>query len=178
MKALHVTEVLWLSGVVDYSFCDEESKWRGSEVSRAVDLANKGTLKIKSVPRNIEGYVDAFFKFKREKHFVCVASEESLEKNSLGPRGRMDARGFMDGSPAIVDWKTGQIRDAVALQLVLYGHMRDPSAWVDRCGVQLMPDGDYRIKTWPLLTWHSDLTTALACVRVARWKLEKGLVKA
>lgn len=180
MKFLRVTEVLAMAGVTDYSWVTEEAKYRGSEVHRAVKLANDGTLKRKSVPQKIGGYFSAFEKFKRECSFVPSATEKELESEELGLRGRMDAKGAIRGQRVIVDFKSTDsgIREATGLQLVLYGYMDNPNLWSDRVGVQLRSDGTYRLKTWPRAQWQSDLVTARACIRVAQWRLANGLVKA
>lgn len=172
-----ISKCLALSGVTDFSFCDEESLWRGSEVHRIVELADRGTLNEKSVPKDMQGYREAHRLFMRETGFICTHIEFSVQSKELGVRGRIDRAGIMKGKGTVCDFKTGPINPAVALQLVLGGHLLDPSHWYQRLAVQLKADGSYSAKSYPLLSWHSDLATALACARVARWKIQQKLVK-
>lgn len=178
MKTLRVTEVLAIAGATDYSFATDDAKFRGSETHRAVQLASVGNLKIRSIPKSIEGYMDGFYKFKRECRYVVVEAERTVESKPLGLRGRLDARGFLRGEPALFDFKTGAIQPAVTLQLCLYGHMLPLPSWWARFGVQLTSDGDYKLKPYPMMTWGADLATALAMVRAARWRMANGLVRA
>lgn len=170
---LRVTQVLALSGCVDYSWCDEEGKWRGSEVHRAVELANKG--KLKSVPEKISGYFASFEKFKRECRWIAVRTEQELKDERLKISGRMDASGWIKGELAVVDFKTSAIRPAAALQLALYGHMLFGNRMFPRASVELGADGEYKLKIWKILDCPADVSTALASVRIARWRLQKGL---
>jgi hypothetical protein len=106
---------------------------------------------------------------------VTLRTEEKVQSKELGLRGRIDDAGLIHGSPAMVEWKSGKFRPAVALQLCLGGYLHNPSQWFHRYAVQLKADGSYVVKHWPLLTWPADLATALACVRVAQWKLQNGI---
>jgi hypothetical protein len=172
-----ITRSLALAGVTNFSFVDEESKWKGSEVHRICELADRGTLDRKSVPKDIEGYMDAHRKFMRETGFICTHIEFKVQSKVLGVRGRIDRAGLMKGKKTILDFKTGSINPAVALQLALGGHLLDPSRWWHRVAIQLKADGTYSFgPKMPLMTWHADLATALSCVRVSRWKLDNRMV--
>lgn len=171
-----ITRALALSGVTDFSFVDEEAKWRGSEIHRIIELAAKGTLERKSVPVELKGYLEAHDSFIRETGFVGVKIEQNVECKTLGIRGRIDRAGIMKGKSAIVEFKSGAIQPAVALQLCLGGHLLDSANWWHRYAVQLKVDGSYTVKHFPLLEWSADLATAFACCRVAKWRMQKGLV--
>jgi hypothetical protein len=123
MKFLRVTEVFALEGAVDYSFCDEESKWRGSAVHDATMYLDRGTLDRKGLPSNLHGYVEAYERFKHDTHFVPLPDgiEVELENSTLGLRGRVDRIGLMRGKKAIADLKTGAIHPIVDIQMALYG---------------------------------------------------------
>jgi hypothetical protein len=175
VKPLGVTRVLALAGVTDFAFCDSESLWRGSEVHRICELADRGTLDEKTIPKDMQGYRSAHRKFMRETGFICTHIEFEVKSKHLGVRGRGDRAGLMRGKRTILDFKTGSVNPATALQLVLYGHLLD-GEWWERIAVELRSDGSYKMTTFPLLTWAADLQTALSCVRVATWKLKHGLV--
>ncbi len=171
-----ITRALALSGVTDYSFVEEHDLWKGSEIHRIIEFAAKGTLDRKSVPHELLGYLTAHDSFIRETGFVGTHIEENVQCAKLGIRGRIDRAGLMKGKNAIVEFKSGQIQPAVALQLCLGGHLLDASIWFHRYAVQLKADGSYTVKNFALMDWHADLSTALACCRVSQWKLKAGMV--
>lgn len=174
---LGVTSILALAGCVDFSFVDEEAKFRGSEVHRVIQLSMIGTLDRKTLPPEYKGYRKAFIKFMRETGFIPQQIEKQVENVDYGIRGRLDATGLMRGIPTIVDFKTGTPGPAVGLQLALYGYMMDPTVWWARYAVMLKSGGTYAVKQFKRDAWHSDLNTALAAARLARWRLANNLVK-
>jgi hypothetical protein len=172
---LGITRILALSGCTDYSFVQEDDLWRGSEIHRIVHLAATGTLDRKSVKKELAGYLAARDKFVRETGYMTLYTEQKVQDKTLGVRGRIDDGGMMHGKAALVEWKSGAIRDAVALQLALGGHLLSPGKWFHRYAVQLKADGTYKAKPFPLMTWAADVATALACARVAAWKVQHGM---
>ena len=175
MNWLGITRCLALAGVTDFSFVDEEAKFRGSEVHRIIELSDKDHLDERTVPKRLVGFHEAHCKFMRETGFIPTHIEFKVQSKTLGIRGRIDRAGLMKGKRTICDYKTGSINPAVGLQLCLGGHLLDPSHWWQRVAIQLKPDGTYSMKQFPLISWHADLQTALACARVARWKISNKL---
>jgi hypothetical protein len=170
-----ITHALALSGATDFSFVQEDDLWRGSEVHRIVNLAAKGTLDRSTVPKELCGYLASRDAFVRETGYITLKTEERVQNKSLGLRGRIDDFGLMHGRKTLVEYKTGAIQPAVALQLALGGHLLDPSVWFGRYAVQLKADGSYSMKHFGLMEWPADLSTALACCRVAAWKMKQGM---
>lgn len=173
---LGITRCLALAGVTDFSFCDEESRWRGSETHKMIELCDLGTLNEATVPADLLGYLRAHKKFMRETGFIPQKIEFEVRDKTLKLRGRVDRLGLLRGKRTIADFKTGQVADAVGLQLCLGGYLADPAVWFNRIAVQLKADGNYSLKPFHLMEWQSDLSTALACVRIARWKSEHRLL--
>jgi hypothetical protein len=172
-----VTRALAIAGCTDFGWCDEEAKWKGCEVHRIVELRLTNRLDRKSVPKELKGYLDAIERFISETQFIPLHVEMKVKSKELGIQGRLDAAGLLKGRHTVVDFKSGPINPAVALQLALYGHMLERDKWWNRAGVHLRADGTYSFgKNIPLMSWHADLTTALAVARVSRWKLQQGLV--
>jgi hypothetical protein len=175
-KFLGITRALALSGATDYAFVEEDDLFKGSEVHRIVHLAAKGTLDRQTVPQELRGYLASWDKFIRETGFITLQTEQRAQNKSLGVRGRLDCVGMMHGKRALVEYKTGAILDAVALQLALGGYLLEPSVWFRRCAVRLMADGGRpKMTHFPLMEWPADVQTALACVRVAAWKQKHGM---
>ncbi len=171
-----ITRVLALAAVTNFDFVDEESKWRGSEIHRMIQLYDEHKLDEKTVPEDLKGYLAAHKKFMAETGFVPTRIEFNVQSKQLGLRGRIDRAGLLKGKRCIVDFKSGSINPAVALQLCLGGYLLDPAYWWSRIAVQLKPTGKYSVKHFYLMEWHADLATALACVRIAQWKVKQGLV--
>ncbi len=176
VNLIGITRCLALSGVTDYSFVDEEAKWRGSEVHRVIELAAKGTLDRSTVPNEYRGYLRAHDNFILETGFVMLHCEKNVQNTEIGVRGRIDRAGLMKGKDAIIDFKSSAIQPAVALQLCLGGHLLEPGKWFHRYGVQLKADGSYSVKVFPLMEWAADLSTARSCAVIARWKVKQGMV--
>ena len=165
-----ITRSLAIGGATDFSFVDEESKWRGSEVHRMIQLFDECKLEERTVPNEMRGYLNAHKKFRAETGFIAQLIEHKVQSKDFRIRGRIDRMGLMKGKPSIVDFKTGAIDPAVALQLCLGGFLLDPTKWFHRYAVRLKPDGNYSITPFKLIDWGSDLATALAFVRASQWK--------
>jgi hypothetical protein len=166
-----VTESLQLGGAVDYSFCTEEAKWRGGEVHYAALLLDQGVLVRRSVKKEYRGYLDAYERGKKETHFIPVEMEGEVYSEELDIYGHFDRIGyFANKSLAIADLKTCKMPPATALQLALYGWMKDPSYFWPRFGWELSADGRYSFRKWSRSTFKSDLEVAKAVVRRAQGK--------
>jgi len=170
-----LTHALVLGGVTDFSFVQEDDLWRGSEVHKIIHLAAKGTLDRATVPKELLGYLAARDSFIRETGYMTLLTEQRVESRLLHVRGRIDDSGLMHGKRTLVEYKTGAIQPAVALQLALGGHLLEPQTWFSRYAVQLKPDGSYTVKNFALMEWYADVQTALARVRVAQWRVKHGL---
>ncbi len=173
---ISVTQCLALSGATNYDFVREEDLFKGSEIHKMIELAARGTLDRNTVPEELKGHLAAHDKFIEETGFVSLDIEREVDSKELGLRGRLDRAGLMHGKTAMVDFKSGAIQAAVALQLCLYGHMLNPALWWHRYAVKLNADGSYSVKNFPLMEWSADLSLALACVKISKWKLKAGLV--
>ena len=176
IEYMGITRSLALAGATDFSFVDEDSKWRGSEVHKMIQFYDERKLYEHTVPPDLRGYLNAHKKFMRETGFIPQEIELQVKSKEHGLRGRIDRLGLMRGKRTIVDFKTGSPSEAVALQLCLGGFLADPSVWFHRVAVHLKADGEYSLKLFKLLDWQTDLSTALACVRVARWRVDHNLL--
>ena len=128
-KPIGITRVLAYSGVTSYDFVQEDDLFKGSEIHKLVALACLGNLDRKSVPKELLGYLNARDSFIRETGFIPVRIEQDVYSKELNVRGRIDCAGLMHGKYALVEWKSGTIQPAVALQLCLGGHLLDPGKW-------------------------------------------------
>lgn len=180
-KILSVTRCLSVGGAADYSFVDQEAQWRGSEVHRATELLDRGRLHRAHLPERLRGYVEAYERFKADCHFI--PDPEGIEVRLRGDvegeilTGRADRLGLLRGVRTVGDIKCGALQEATALQLALYGHLADPTKWWPRWAVRLYPTGLYSYRKWERTAWLTDLNTARAFVRIARWKVLHKVVR-
>lgn len=171
-----ITRALAISGATDFAFVDEEARWRGSEIHKMIELYDLRRLEERTVPNELRGFLHAHKKFRAETGFIYLEVEKKVQSKELRLRGRIDRAGLLKGKKTIIDFKTGSVQAAVALQLALGGYLLDPAIWWNRSAVRLSADGNYSMKNFPLIEWGTDLADALAMVRVALWKVKHGLV--
>lgn len=170
-----ITRALAISGAVDLTWLDEEGRWRGSEIHKIIELADRGKLKVSSVPTEFKGYLAAHEKFMRETGFLVQKIEEKVKDGEGRYRGRVDRVGLWHGKSTVVDFKTGAIVPAVRLQLALGGYAISQMKWWQRTAVELRVNGEYSCKHFPISTYHADLAVGLACIRLSAWKIQNGL---
>lgn len=173
-KLIGVTSALSSLGAADYSFCEEEKLWRGSEVHRACELFDRRTLNEAHLRRNVPEvweYLQGWKKFREQNHFVPTKIELPVRDKERGYVGRLDRVGLLKGSRCLVELKTGPIQQAARIQLALYGHALDPDVWWARVGVQLKPC-DYSLTVFDKRKYITDVAAALAGLRWLQWKKE------
>jgi hypothetical protein len=176
IEYMGLTRALAIAGATNFDFVDEDALWRGSEVHRMIELYDRRRLYESTVPPELRGFLHAHKKFLAESGFIPQEIEKTVQSKGHQLRGRIDRAGLLKGQKTIIDFKTGVIGKAVALQLALGGFLLDPNIWFHRSAVRLKADGTYSMKNFPLIEWGEDLATGLACVRVAQWKVKHGLL--
>lgn len=163
-----VTEILSGVGIIDASWFTEESRDRGTQVHRAMELLVHGQLDWKTVDERIIGYVQAGEKFLREAG-VIIGDQRSLTEHLVYSTfrygGKVDALLYLFGkSPTVVDWKTGEPTFG-RIQTAAYA---DPLSEelglpLERAAVKLSADGTYRLHEYDDA---DDLDDFLAAARI------------
>lgn len=167
---ISVTQVLSQAGICDFSFVEEEIRvramQRGTSVHWLLQLEDEGALDYRRVPLGLRPYRKAYLQWKAASGFL----PELIEKQFIshyGYAGTIDRYGslpktaiFPNGSRAVVDFKTGEIPDWVALQLSAYAMRMNPNPniarTIRRIALALRADGTYRVREFPQASWDTD----------------------
>lgn len=170
----HVTEVLVAAGLIDTTWLDERGRWRGSAVHRACELDDLGDLDESSVSEGIQGYLEAYRRFKGECRVKWSAIERPLTHLQYAYRGTPDRVGEVNSWPAVLDLKTGAPLPVTAIQLAAYEALIPATIYPRRYALHLRENGKYTLHECrdvhdkPL--WFSALA-------VTRWRYEQGLYR-
>lgn len=171
-----VTTILKDAGMVDYSFCTEFARERGSKAHKAIHFAMENDLDETTVHPSLIPYVDAARAVVRDLGLSIVAVEKRIYSNAFGYAGTLDFLGGIKGKLWLIDWKTGDPPPATALQLAAYadGHSEETGAHISRrYAARLKPDGTYNLIPY---TDRHDTEKFRAAVTVAAWRKEHGLL--
>ena len=167
-----VTGIIKAAGLIDSQWFNEAAAWRGSVVHKCCELHCKGTLDPATVDPMAQGYLDAWIAFKKNLGFVPMTIEQ-FAYTDYGYCGTPDRIGCLgDGTPCIIDIKTGAIQKWCALQLAGYLPFVRIGKAVNyrRYGIQLKPDGRYVMTEYPPEQLQSDWAAFLACLTINNWK--------
>ena len=187
-----VTTILAGVRLVDFSRARasvlEEARIRGTAVHAAVQYDCEGTLDDSTLDAFVEGYVEAARSWRRCAQFDPIAVEYRVFHPGYEYAGTTDLIGYLDGQPAVVDWKTGRATDAVAdLQLAAYAaalRYSPPPEWfavaksspIQRLAVELSDDGSFRVHRYTRPTEFALFLQALSIYREQERRGVRGYV--
>jgi len=159
-----VTQILQKSGYVDDRWFTDEARERGKAVHETIRLIRKGTLDWSSVKKEIDGYIEAFCEFENDTQFIALP--EFSERRMYNPiyryAGTIDDLGLLNGSYALIDYKTGDSSSA-NVQTAAYLHFPEVFAYQPtRYSVKLNKDGTYKLKKYT--DNNKDFLTFLECL--------------
>lgn len=177
---LHVTECFQAVGAVNYDYCTEHARERGSLVHRVCELDDKGTLDespdgIKDWPDYIAGHLESWRKAKRDLKWETLHIEARMTVGNL--TGQADRIVRYLGGLAIIEVKSGAVDPVVSLQMAGYGDMYAPGELLSRIVVQTQASGVPIIhgeSVYPLMSYRSDVATFRAMARAAQWNIAHG----
>lgn len=188
-RLLGVTKVLNLAGYYDFAHVDPIYRDRGRDAHSAVHYAMEGDLDraflqatAERGAMNLMPYVDAAEKFVRENDIEIIHPEAIVVAARLGFAGKGDAFGYVRKRRSLCcfDWKLGDLIDAYGIQLAAY-----KLAWWEmtkelvahRYCVKLLPNGDYKVREYPLREAARDERRFLDALGVVNTRLELGTLK-
>lgn len=168
-----VTQVLKGAGLTEYldripADTLEKARLRGKAVHEACQYVDEG-IGFFYIPPEIQGYVDAWEKFKKDTGIVF----EEIEKPRFHPiylfAGTPDRVGILNGRPCIPDIKTYEAPEWAGIQtsgyeIILRSKERP---LFDRYAVHLKDDGKYKITQFKGL---EDSKLFMACLAISNWK--------
>ena len=171
-----VTEALGLVGLYDFSHVPpdrlEYARARGQDVHEWLALEDQGFIEDEEPPQEILGYVQAYLRFKNESGFVPHRIEQVVVNETYRYAGTLDRAGELNEKRALLDLKAvAEVKPATSLQTKAYALCLDEPH--DRHALQLKPDGNYRLHSYPLpgRTETVDRDDWYAALRMAYWKL-------
>lgn len=125
-----------------------------------------------------KGYVHAWENAKRDLGIVIIAGGIELRVCSAvyGIAGTLDCVARVQNLDsrflAVIDKKTGEIPPTTALQTAGYGFCYDPDSEFHRLAIQLMADGKYAVKAYPIAEYRRDVQRFLSAATTAQVKGE------
>jgi hypothetical protein len=161
-----ITQVLAASGICDFSFVAEDVRIhamnRGKSVHWMLQLEDEGLLNYRKVPRSLLGYRRAYKTWKENSGFVPLLIEKPMA-SALGYCGIPDRYGKLPlWQHVVVEFKTGAIAEWTRFQLAAQCVLIQPNIslarTIRRIGLSLLPDGDYKVKEFPLASFDSDIS--------------------
>lgn len=151
----------------------ENARKLGTYVHAACQYLDEGDLNWETVSPDIEPYVRAWEKFKKDKlgESKWLGIEKPLYHATLGFAGTPDRIVQGVGFYSVIDIKTYQPDDITALQLAGYSFLRfgpqpglyGPKRW----GLCLKDNGLYSLEEY---TDGGDESVFLSCLTIAKWK--------
>jgi hypothetical protein len=146
----------------------------GTAVHMATEYHDKGTLNEASVSDEVNGYLEAWRKFRRETGFFPATIERKVHNVERGYAGTLDRAGVFPNEPeaiSVIDIKSGAEHDAHGVQIAGYALAfvaeRGLRTYPARRAVYLKADGTYHQRRF---IEPSDYPTFLGLVSVAQWR--------
>ena len=164
-----ITQVLVSTGFINTKWFDDYSATRGTYVHKIVELDIKGILDKSSIDPALQGYYDAWLKFRNEKKYDIKETEKPRINFMYKFGGIADTFGTMDGKPVVIDIKTGIEQPATRLQTAAQTLLVD---WpvLERFSLQLKSDGNYKLNAYPIRENAADRNIFLAALSCHWWK--------
>jgi hypothetical protein len=173
-----VTQVLAGAGLVDYTFCREWARERGSLVHKAIAIELREGLDWTTVPEEFHPYISAELQAIADLGAEVVESERLLVSKLHGCAGTLDRVVKVNGDFWLWDTKTGPIVPAYALQTAAYAQMFEEETGVRikrRYALRVNANGTYELIPF---TDRQDIVNFHAALRVVQWKQSRGMVAA
>lgn len=177
-RLIGVSDAIQAAGLKDFSRIApdvlEHARQRGTAVHAACHYLDEGDLNWETVSPEVEPYVRAWERFKRDVPSVMMEKEIPLYHATLGFAGTPDRIMEMSGDGGrriTIDLKTYRPDAVTGVQLAAYSLLRwgpQPSWDVPkRWGLWLKDDGKYQLTDF---TDRGDEAVFLACLTIAKFK--------
>jgi len=150
-----VTTILKSAGIVDAAWYTEEARIRGTHVHQAAQFYDEGDLAPGSIRPEIQPYMDAYVKFKRDTGFYPILIEQKVI-HTKGYAGTLDRVGWLNDRLVQIDLKSGGIPKWAGLQTEAYkqaleemislGHIKLEQYPEARFALQLTSEGKYKLQ--------------------------------
>ena len=148
-------------------------KDRGTKVHQACQYLVEGVLDLDTLDPVLVPFVGAWDKWLKESGFQPVFVEEpEIRLSPVRYAGTPDYIGKLEGVWAVVNLKSGtsSIPRWVGLQTAAEGHLRSDAVIPRRIGLQLKPDGSFKMREFPQDEFLGDLDCFVAALKIYEWK--------
>ena len=170
-----VSDAIQTAGLKDFSRIApdvlEHARQRGTAVHTACHFLDEGDLDLATVSTEIEPYVRAWERFKKETGVELLGIEKPLFHATLGFAGTPDRVVNLYPHNGIIDLKTYAPDVVTGIQLAGYSYLelgqQSPLDAPKRWGLWLKDDGKYSLKTYED---RGDERIFLACLDLCKWK--------
>jgi len=142
---------------------------RGTEVHKITEDMDRENP-VGPVDIDILPYVNAYKTFREENNITITEIEAFVHEESFWYAGALDRVMTINGTPSIVDIKTGQELDTTGIQLAAYQFAWEKMGGgkgLARFALHLKPNGNYKLVPYQS---REDLPNFLAAVRVYHFK--------
>lgn len=171
-----VTTILRRAGLVDFSYCTEYARERGSAAHRAIHFEMQDDLDWSRLSHTLAPYVTAARQCVTDLQCEIVAVERRVWHPTYRYAGTLDILVRQGGRLTLIDWKTGDPPPATALQLAGYAEAYEVESGGEkirlRYACRLFPDGKYALTPY---TDRQDFRVFAAAITTAAWRLRHGL---
>ena len=174
-RLIGVSDAIQAAGLKDFSRIApdvlEHARQRGTVVHTACHFLDEGDLDWATVSPEIEPYVRAWERFKKETGVELLGIEKPLFHATLGFAGTPDRVVNLYPHKGIIDLKTYAPDAVTGIQLAGYSYLelgqQSPLDAPKRWGLWLKDDGKYGLREY---TDRGDEAVFMACLIIAKFK--------
>lgn len=117
----------------------EHARQRGTAVHAALHYDDEGMLDETTVDPEVAPYLDAWRRFRAERHVAIVEMERRYADATYRFAGTLDRIAVVEGRRVVIDIKSGDVEGA-DLQTAAYAHLAGEPLSILRWAVQLHPE--------------------------------------
>lgn len=174
-RLIGVSDAIQTAGLKDFSRIApdvlEHARQRGTAVHTACHYLDEGDLDWATVSQEIEPYVRAWERFKKETGVELLEIEKPRYHATLGFAGTSDRVVNLYPHKGIIDLKTYNPDRVTGIQLAAYSYLEfGPQPSFDapkRWGLWLKDDGKYSLTAYED---RGDEAIFMACLTIEKWK--------
>jgi hypothetical protein len=167
----NVTLALEAAGMYDFGDANPyqllQARERGRIVHKLIELDWLGELDEASVDPLLGGYLEAYWRARRDLRLVPAQIEHMVYHAGLRYAGTRDFLGDVGGKDGVIDFKTGYEQRATGPQTAGYGRAKKATARLPRFGLYLQADGTYSLVPYKDA---ADWTVFCAALSLLNWK--------
>lgn len=167
-----VTQILKSTGFIDTTFYKNDAAERGTYIHSVLEAIDKNPTKTVEYVPDVNGYVEAWERFKRESGITFLEIEQKVFSSKFQYAGTIDRIGNLGGQITIIDIKTGAFQHWHSLQTAAYELLADRNEDVLRACVYLEKSGKFKMIC---NKGAVNTDTFLHALAICQWKIKEGV---